>query len=86
MWGIAILTVLVSMPLAWQTLELANQEYLHLWNSRRVYYDVEFNGAPVSNADAIRYGAIAVIIHWTLAVALVVVLPFVFKRVFRKSD
>ena len=77
MMGIAIILVLLSLPIAWHTLELANQEYLHFWNSRRAIYDIEINGSPVSIDTAIRYGTTTVLIHWSLAAALIVVPRFV---------
>ena len=76
LFGIAIVLVLLSLPGAWHTLELANQEYLHIWNSRRAIYDIEINGSPVSIAAAIRHGATIVLIQWLLAAALIVIPRF----------
>ena len=63
----------ISLPLAWQTFELANQEYLHIWDSREALYDFELNGSPVSSAVVIRHGATIVLIQWGLAAALIIV-------------
>ena len=79
LFGIATILVLLSLPIAWHTLELANQEYLHIWNSRRAIYDIEINGSPVSNA-AIRHGATIVLIQWSLATGLIVIPRFFAKK------
>lgn len=42
--ALAAMLILFSLPVGWHTLELANQEYLQLWNSRRAIYDIEING------------------------------------------
>jgi len=78
--SIAIILVLVSLPAAWHTLELANQEYLHIWNSRRAIYDIEINGSPVSIGTAIRHGATTVLIQWSLAAALIVIPRFLARK------
>ena len=73
---VAILLIIVSLPTAWHTLELANQEYLHLWNSRSVIHDIEINGSPVSMATAIRHGVTAVLVQWSLAAVLILARGF----------
>ena len=83
---IAVLLIFLSLPVAWHTLELANQEYLHLWNSRRAIYDIEINETPVSIGTAILYGAITVLIHWTLAAGLIIVPRFFAKNVQRNNS
>lgn len=75
----AILIVAFSLPIAWLALEMANQEYLHIWNSNRTVYDIEFNGAPITIATAIRHALTAVLIMWSLAVALIVIPRFLTK-------
>lgn len=77
---ISIFLVLQSLPGAWTTLELANQEYLHFWNSRRVIYDMEIGGSPVSIDAAIRYEAAAVTLQWLFAAALIVVPHWIARR------
>ena len=85
LFGIAIILVLLSLPVAWHTLELANQEYLHIWNSRRTIYDIEINGSPVSIAAAIRHGTTVVLIQWSLAAALIVIPRFFAKKQLRND-
>jgi hypothetical protein len=80
LFGIAVLLVLLSLPVAWQTLELANQEYLHIWNSRRAIYDIEINGSPISIDAAIRHGATIVLFQWLLAAALIVIPRFIARK------
>ena len=70
--GLALFFIALSLPIAWHTLELANQEHLHIWNSRRAIYDIQFNGTPVTNDDAIWHGTITVLIQWTIAAGLIV--------------
>lgn len=74
--AIAFILVLAALPIAWSTFELANQEYLHLWNSDKVIHDLEFNGVSVSNGDAIRMGATSVLIQLSLASMLFMVPQF----------
>ena len=78
---VAIFLVVLSLPIAWHTFELANQEYFHIWSSRSVIYDIEMNGKPITIAEAIRNGTIAVLIQWALAAALIVG-----PRLFMKKD
>ena len=78
---VAIFLVLLSLPIAWGTLALANQEYLHIWTSRSAIYGLEMNGKPITIAEAIRNGTIAVLIQWALAAALIVG-----PRLFMKKD
>lgn len=77
---VSIFLVLQSLPRLWTTLELANQEYLHLWNSQRVIYDIEIGGSPVSIDEAIRYEAAAVALQWLFAAALIVVPHWIARR------
>ena len=44
-------------------------------------YDIEMNGKPITIAEAIRNGTIAVLIQWALAAALIVG-----PRLFMKKD
>ena len=85
LFGIAIILVLLSLPVAWHTLELVNQEYLHIWNTRRAIYDIEINGSPVSITVAIRHGATIVLIKWLLAAALIVI-PRLFSTKQLRND
>ena len=82
----AIMLILVSLLTAWDTLELANQEYLHLWSSRRIIYDIEINGSPISNADAIWLGVKTVLVQWGVAAALIVLPRLVAKNERRNED
>lgn len=68
--------MLFSLQTAWRALELANQEYLHIWNPRRAIYDIEINGSPFSNAEAIRFGITTVLIHWGIAAAFLIASRF----------
>lgn len=79
LFGIAIILVLLSLPFAWLTLELANQENLHIWNSSGFIHYIEINGTPVSNAAAMCNGVTVVLIKWSLAAALIVI-PRFFAR------
>lgn len=78
---VAIFLVILSLPIAWGTLALANQEYLHIWTSRSAIYGLEMNGKPITIAEAIRNGTIAVLIQWALAAALILG-----PRLFMKKD
>ena len=44
-------------------------------------YDIEMNGKPITIAEAIRNGALAVLIQWSLAAVLIVG-----PRLFTKKD
>ena len=82
----AALLILSSLPTAWHTLELANQEYLHLWNPQRAIYDIEINGSPVSNADAIRFGTTTFLIQWGIAGLLMIAARFFRTKTPRTDD
>jgi len=84
--ALATMLIFFSLPGAWRTLELVNQEYLHLWNRQRAIYDIEINGAPVSNADAIRFGTANVVIQWGIAGALLIVARFFRTNPSRTND
>ena len=81
---VAVLFVSLSLPFAWLAFELANQEYLHLWNSNRSIHDIEFNGSPISIGTAIQHALTAVLILWLLAAATIIVPRFVSRRRLRK--
>ena len=70
--GGAVFLVMLSLPIAWRTLELANQEYLHIWRSRSVIHDIQMNGKSISIVAVISNGALAVLVQWSLAVTLIV--------------
>ena len=70
--GGAVFLVVLSLPIAWCTLELANQEYLHIWRSWSVIHDIQMNGKSISIAAVISNGALAVLVQWSLAVTLIV--------------
>jgi hypothetical protein len=74
--GLATMQILFSIPIAWRMLELANQEYLHLWNPQRAIYDIEINGLPVSNSDATRIFGRTMLIQWGIAAVLLFAAQF----------
>ena len=84
--GLAIIFIVASLPIGWHTLELANQEYLHIWKSRRAIYDLEINGSPVSIAAAVRYGTATVLIQWALAAVLILVAQLIAKKMRPSND
>ena len=47
----AWLTVCLSLPVAWATIELLNQEYWWFWHRRWQLTNFSYNGSPIS-ADA----------------------------------
>ena len=80
LFSIAIMLFLLSLPVGWGTLILANQEYLHLWPTSDTYYGFEINGTSVSNEEAIRYGAVTIVIQWSLAILMIAVSRFMLNR------
>lgn len=73
---VSAMLILLSFPVAWYTLELANQEYLRTWNPQRAIYDIEINGKPVSNGDVVRFGAVTLLVQWVISAALMVTAHF----------
>ena len=80
LFSIAIMLFLLSLPVGWGTLILANQEYLHIWPTSDTYYGFEINGTSVSNEEAIRYGAVTIVIQWSLAILMIAVSRFMSNR------
>ncbi len=70
LWLLGLAIFLSSLPIAWATFTLADQEYFHILKLRRAIYDIEFNGTPVSMRDAIVGCATVVLIQWALAASL----------------
>ncbi len=70
-----VLIGIASLPAAWSALELANQEYFHfqIGSSRRMIYDIEINGTPVSVKEALYGSAISAVVMWVLAAGLIAV-------------
>ena len=79
---VAIVAVIISIPIAWDALELVNQEYLHIWTVRHIKYDFEFNGAPVSIDFIIQISSTTVFTLWGIAIGLTVLA----KMLLRKRD
>ena len=80
LYSIATILFLLSLPVGWGTLILANQEYLHIWPTSDTYYGFEINGTSVSNEEAIRYGAATILIQWSLAILMIAVSRFMSNR------
>lgn len=70
LYGVASILFLSSFPAAGLVLNLANQEYFHLWGPRIVTYDHEINGKPMTSDQVIMFVASGVLFQWSLAAAL----------------
>lgn len=83
---VAVFIFLASIPTTWFALELANQEYLKLWPSRRAIYDIEIDGVPLSNDSAIRrFGSFAFVM-WLTSFGLVLIARRFFNHSPRKNS
>jgi hypothetical protein len=76
----AIVMLIISFPMACLAVELANQEYWHIWRVRRIHYDFEINGMPVSVDSMIRKATISVLTQLTIAIGLIILARLFFRK------
>ena len=77
---LATAVFLVSIPVCWLGVRIANQEYWHLWHDDVIISDVEFNGVPVSLGEAVNASFQTLLVFWCVAACILIVSYYIHPR------